>query len=40
MEDYEGALKDFDKVLKLEPKEIYKEKREECLEKLNKPRKN
>ena len=32
--DYKGAIKDFDKVLELEPKEIYKEKREECLEKI------
>ena len=34
--DYKGAMKDFDKVLELEPKEIYREKREECLKKINK----
>ena len=34
--DYKGAIKDFDKILELEPKEIYKEKRKECLEKINK----
>ena len=34
--DYKGAIKDFDKILELEPKEIYKEKRKECLEEINK----
>ena len=34
--DYKGAIKDFDKILDLEPKDIYKEKREECLDLLNK----
>jgi radical SAM superfamily enzyme YgiQ (UPF0313 family) len=34
--DYKGAIKDFDKILELEPKEIFKEKREECLKKINK----
>ena len=34
--DYKGALKDFDEILELEQKEIYKEKRKECLEKINK----
>ena len=34
--DYNGAIKDFNKILELEPKEIFKEKREECLEKMNK----
>ena len=34
--DYKGAIKDFDKILDLEPKEIFKEKREECIEKMNK----
>jgi radical SAM superfamily enzyme YgiQ (UPF0313 family) len=29
--DYSGAIKDFDKILKLEPNEIYKQKRQECL---------
>ena len=33
--DYKGAIKDFDKILELEPKEIYREKREECLNLLN-----
>ena len=32
--DYKGAIKDFDKVLELEPKEKKKKKREECLEKI------
>ena len=34
--DYKGAIKDFDKILELEPKEIYKEKKEECIDLLNK----
>ena len=34
--DYKGAIKDFDKILELESKETYKEKRKECLEKINK----
>ena len=29
--DYKGAIEDFDKALKLENKEVYKEKRQECL---------
>ena len=34
--DYKGALQDFDKVIKLYPKDIYKQKRQECLKLLNK----
>ena len=34
--DYKGALKDFDKIIKLYPKDIYKQKRQECLNLLNK----
>ncbi len=33
--DYEGAIKDFDKVIELDPKEIYKQKKQECLNLLN-----
>ena len=33
--DYNGAIKDFDEVLKLDPKEIYKQKKQECLNLLN-----
>ena len=28
--DYDGAIKDFDKVLQLYPQEIYKKKKEEA----------
>ena len=34
--DYKGALQDFDTVIKLYPKDIYKQKRQECLKLLNK----
>ena len=33
--DYKGAIKDFDKVLQYEPKEIYEQKKQECLQLLN-----
>lgn len=33
--DYKGAIKDLDKVLQLDPKEIYKQKKQECLNLLN-----
>jgi len=33
--DYKGAIKDFDEVLKLDSKEIYKQKKQECLNLLN-----
>ena len=32
--DYKGAIKDFDIILELETKEIYEEKKKECLKKL------
>ena len=32
--DYKGAIKDFDIILELEPKDIYEEKKKECLKKL------
>lgn len=32
IKDYKGAIKDFNKVLKLEPKEIYKQKRQEAIQ--------
>lgn len=31
IKDYKGAIKDFDKILKIESKEIYIQKRKECL---------
>ena len=30
--DYKGAIKDFNRVLKLEPKEIYEQKRQEAIQ--------
>lgn len=36
IEDYKGALKDIDEILKIEPKEVYKQKRNECVSFLNK----
>lgn len=33
--DYKGAIEDFDKALKSEDKEVYKQKRQECLNILN-----
>ena len=32
IKDYDGAIKDFDKVLSLDPKEIYKQKRQEVIQ--------
>ena len=29
--DYKGAIKDFNKAIKFEPKDFYKQKRQECL---------
>ena len=34
--DYKGAIKDFNKILELEPKEIFKKKIDECIEEMNK----